>query len=84
MDAVSPKSRGLLSTVGGVASALLAAILFTGVAGLLLRSPALRPWLAVLLGISAGIGGMALGTLRAVNPVDIGVLVLAGMAFAAF
>ena len=76
--------RRWIVRAGGIASGLVAALLVVGVAGLLLGAPIARPWLAVLLGINAGLGRVSLDTLEAVHPIDIAVLLLAGVAFSAF
>ena len=73
-----------LSAAGGTAAVLVTALLLLGLIGLVTRRRLLRPWLVVLLGINAGYGDVSEGTLRAVQPVDVLLLVLAGMTYAGF
>lgn len=84
MEGNISSGRGWLSRAGGFAAALTAAILLVGIAGLAIGSTGLRLWLAVLFGINAGLGGVSLESLRAINPVDITVLVLTGVTFIGF
>jgi hypothetical protein len=84
MDAVVGRNRGSLALVGGLAATLAAAILVVGVFGLAAGSSGIRPWLSVLLGINAGVGGVTLGSLRVVNIIDVAILLAAGVAFAGF
>lgn len=70
--------------MGGIAAALVALILVVGLAGLVLVSVAIRPWLAVLLGINSGFGDVTMASLRVVNPIDIAVLALTAMTIAGF
>jgi len=69
---------------GGVAAFLAAATLLGGVAGLVTRSHRGRPWLAVLFGVNAGYGDVSRDTLRAVQPVDVLLLLLAGVTYTGF
>ena len=69
---------------GGVAAIPAAATLLVGIAGLATRSPRRRPWLLVLVGINAGYGDVSTDTLRAVQPVDVLLLLLAGVTHAGF
>ncbi len=73
-----------IEKVGGLAAILAAAILVIGIAGLALGAPSLRLWLALLFGINAAVGTVSPQTLRATNPVDIAMLVLAALTFAGF
>lgn len=73
-----------LSWAGGVAALTAAAILLAGIGGLSTRTSPLRPWLAVLFGINAGRGDVTLDTLREIKPIDILLLLLAGVAFIGF
>jgi hypothetical protein len=43
-----------------------------------------RPWLVVLFGINAGYGDVSQDTLRAAQPVDVLLLLLAGVTYAGF
>jgi hypothetical protein len=61
-----------------------AATLLAGVAGLVTHRGRGRPWLAILFGINAGYSEVSRDTLRAVQPVDIMLLLLAGVTYAAF
>jgi hypothetical protein len=69
---------------GSVAAILAATTLVAGIAGLVTRSRRGRPWLTVLFGINAGYGGVSSETLRAVQPVDVLLLLLAGATYAGF
>lgn len=71
-------------TAGGIAALLVAATLLTGIAGFATHNSRVRPWLAVLFGINAGKGHVSRDTLRAVQPIDIMLLLLAGVTFTAF
>jgi hypothetical protein len=71
-------------TVGGIASLLVALTLLAGIAGFATHNKRVRPWLAVLFGINAGKGHVSRDTLRAVQPIDIMLLLLAGVTYAAF
>lgn len=82
-DATSGVPRWM-PRVSGLAAALAALVLLVGIAGLATGTPAVRPWLAVLFGIDAGMGGVSLGSLGGIDPIDVVVLVLAGVAFAGF
>lgn len=70
--------------VSGVAALLVAVTLVVGVAALATRRPGGRPWLALLFGVSAGYGDVSAETLRAVRPVDVALLLLAGVAYAGY
>lgn len=70
--------------VAGLAAGLVALILLVGIAGLLTRRARGRPWLLVLFGINAGRGDVSPDTLRAVQPVDVLLLLLAAVAYAGF
>ena len=72
------------SWAGGVAAILAAVTLLVGVAGLVTRSQRARPWLAVLLGINAGYGDVYRDSLRTVQPLDVGLLLLATVSYAGF
>ena len=93
--AVAPGRRGAVDTdsdrrswpfarAGGIAAILAAVLLLAGMVGLVMGLPALRNWLAVLVGINSASGGVALVTLHVVNPVDILILVLGALAFSGF
>lgn len=84
MEGVTSGDRMWISRLAGWAAALAAVVLLVGIGGLATASEALRPWLAVLFGIDAGVGGVSMGSLGVVNPIDIAVLVLSGAAFAGF
>lgn len=73
-----------LRRLGGVAAALEATLLCVGIFGLIVSSPVLQPWLAVLFGINAGLDGMSFDALSVVMAIDIVALALAGIAFAGF
>lgn len=73
-----------LRRLGGVAAALEATLLCVGIVGLIVSSPVLQPWLAVLFGINAGLDGMSFDALSVVMAIDIVALTLAGIAFAGF
>jgi hypothetical protein len=73
-----------LRRLGGVGAALEAAVLCVGIVGLLVASPVLQPWLAVLFGINAALAGMSLDSLSVITAIDIVVLALAAIAFAGF
>ncbi|MGW9630999.1 hypothetical protein ACWGST_09870 [Agromyces sp. NPDC055520] len=75
---VSGRAR---SEAGGIAAALVALLLLVGIIGLAFGVPGVRPWLAVLFGINGGVGGVELVSLGFVNPVDVVMLALAGLAF---
>lgn len=68
----------------GVAAILAAATLLLGAAALATHNPRGQPWLVVLFGINAGYGDVTHDTLRAVQPVDVLLLVLAGLTYAGF
>jgi hypothetical protein len=70
--------------VGGVAAALAAVTLLAGIAGLALRRRRWQPWLLVLLDINTGRPGASHEDLRSVEPVDVVLLALAGVAYAGF
>lgn len=69
---------------GGVAAILVAAILLAGIAGLATHRRRGRPWLTVLFGINAGHGDVSPDTLRAIQPIDVLLLALAGVTYASF
>jgi hypothetical protein len=73
-----------LRRLGGVAAALEATLLCVGIFGLIVSSPVLQPWLAVLFGINAALNGMPLDALSVVMAIDIVALALAAIAFAGF
>lgn len=73
-----------LRWAGGVAALGAAAILAVGLAGLVRTGRRERPWLVVLLGFNAGRSDIPHDALRAVRPVDVLLLVLAGTAYAGF
>jgi hypothetical protein len=70
--------------LGGVAAALEATVLSVGVVGLIVASPVLQPWLAVLFGINAALAGLSMDALSVISAIDIVVLALAVLAFAGF
>lgn len=70
--------------MGGLAAILAAAILVIGIVALAIGVGSLRPWLVVLLGINASVGAVSPGTLRAINTVDVVVLVLTAVTFLGF
>ena len=73
----------MVSSMGGVAAALVAALLGAG-AALAAGTRRWRPWLVVLYEINAGRRGSTLDSLRGVRPVDVTLLVLAAAAYAGF
>ncbi|HEX9865947.1 MAG TPA: hypothetical protein VGC03_13360 [Acidimicrobiia bacterium] len=73
-----------LPRLGGVGAALEATVLGVGIVGLIVASSVLRPWLAVLFGINAAMGGLSLDALSDTNAIDIVVLALSAIAFAGF
>jgi len=75
---------GTTSWASGVASAIVTLILLVGIAGFFYHRPVVRPWLVVLYGINAGHGHVSRDTLRAVRPVDVALLLLAGGTYAGF
>lgn len=77
-------NASLLETVGGVSAFLAAATLVVGIVGLVRRASRVRPWLAVMFGINAGVGDVSQASLRVINPVDVGLLLLAGITFMGF
>ena len=68
----------------GISAILAAATLVLGIAGLITRRRRARPWLAVLFGANARYGDVSRDTLKAVQPVDIVLLLLAGATYAGF
>lgn len=70
--------------VGGVAAALAAVTMLAGIGGLVLRRRHWQPWLLVLLGLNTGRPDASHESLRSVEPVDVALLLLAGMVYAAF
>lgn len=70
--------------VGGVAAALAAVTMLAGIGGLVLRRRHWQPWLLVLLGINTGRPDASHESLRSVEPVDVALLLLAGVVYAAF
>lgn len=70
--------------MGGVAALVTAAMLLAGIGGFAARFRRLRPWLAVLFGINAGWGDVSRDTLRGINPIDVLLLLLAGVTFIGF
>jgi hypothetical protein len=73
-----------LRRVAAFGAVLEVAVLCLGILGLIIATPALRPWLAVLSGINAELGEMSLESLNGINPIDIVVLALAATTFAGF
>jgi hypothetical protein len=71
----------VLGTLGGASALLAAATLLIGFGGLTTRASALRPWLAVLFGINAGIGDVSHDSLRVINAIDVALLLLACVTF---
>jgi hypothetical protein len=84
MSDATSSARGWMPRIGGLAAVLAAGVLLIGIAGLATGSSALRPWLAVLFGIDSEVGGVSMGSLKVVNPIDILLLVLTGVTFAGF
>jgi hypothetical protein len=82
--ATTPTSGESLRRLGGVAAALEATVLCVGIIALIVASPVLQPWLAVLFGINAGLDGMSMDALSVITAVDIVALALAAVAFAGF
>jgi hypothetical protein len=82
--ATTPTSGDSLRRLGGVGAALEATVLSVGIVGLIVSSPVLQPWPAVLFGINAGLAGMSMDALSVITPIDIVVLALAAIAFAGF
>lgn len=77
--------RGLavqVSGAGGIAAIVTAATLLVGVAGMATDDRRTRPWLVVLFKINAGYDSRE--TLRGVEPVDVVLLLLAGVTYAGF
>lgn len=77
-------NRVWLMRAAGVGAVLVAALLLVGVVGLVTGRAELRPWLTVLFGINAAIGGLSLASLRVIDAIDIAVLALAGVTFIGF
>jgi hypothetical protein len=84
VEAAAPVERGWFQRVGGAGAVLAGVLLSVGVVGLAMKSETFRPWLAVLLGVNAGLGDVSMSSLSMVNPVDIGMLVVSALAFAGF
>jgi hypothetical protein len=82
--ATSTTSGESLRRLGGVGAALEATLLCVGIFGLIVASPVLQPWLAVLFGINAGLDGMSMDALSVITAIDIVALALAAIAFAGF
>jgi hypothetical protein len=72
------------SWVGGVAAIVAAVTLLIGIVGLATRSHRGRPWLVVLFGINAGYREVSSETLRSVQPIDVGLLLLAAATYTGF
>ena len=72
----------VVPVAGGVAALLVAATLVAGAAGMAGGSERGRPWLLVLHGFHLGRPGVSHEALRAVEPVDVLLLALAGVAYA--
>lgn len=70
--------------LGGVAAVLGAAVLVAGIVGTVLQRRHWQPWLLVLLDVDAGRPGNSHEDLRSIEPVDVVLLLLAGMAYAGF
>ncbi|MFZ5872331.1 MAG: hypothetical protein ACOYXW_17625 [Actinomycetota bacterium] len=68
--------------MSGLAGTIVTLTLLAGVAGFFTDRLAVRPWLVVLYGINAG--HVSRETLRAVRPVDVALLLLAGGTYAGF
>lgn len=68
---------------GGVSALLLGAALLVSLLSLVVALPGLgvRNWLVVLFELNAGFGGLPADPFRVLNPLDIAILVLAGMTF---
>lgn len=71
----------VLAWAGGVAAVLAAGTLLIGLAQ---RSVRARPWLLILFGVNADRGDVTFDALGAVQPVDVLLLVLAGVTYAGF
>jgi len=84
MGRVVARVPGRLAVAGGIAAVLAAGVLIVGIGGLVFDVVALRPWLAVLFGINAGVVGVSMGSLGVVTVIDIVLLLLAGVCFAGF
>ena len=65
-------------------AALAAGTLLIGLWGLARDRDRMRPWLTVLFGINARYGDVSPDTLRNVEPVDVTLLALSGVAYAGF
>jgi len=78
------RARGRLKQIGGIAALTAAGVLLAGIVGIAAGPSGLRPWLAVLFGIDAGMGGVSMESLRAILPVDIMLLVLTATTFVGF
>jgi len=76
------RRESILTWIGAVAAVVVSACLIVGIEGLLLGQVIVRNWLAVLLGIDAGLG-VSLGSLKSIAAIDIIVLALSAVAFAA-
>jgi hypothetical protein len=72
-----------LRKLGGAGAILETTVLCVGIVGLIVASPDLRPWLVVLFGINAALGGMTLDALGVISAIDIVVLALAAIALPA-
>jgi len=73
----------LSSWVGGIAASVAAATLLLAIAALPLHRPKGSPWLVILFEINAGYR-VSREALRAVRPIDVLLLLLAGATFAGF
>ena len=74
----------MVSLVGGLAAVLAAATLLGGIAGRASGSRPGRPWLAVLYQINAGHRLVSRDALHGAQPVDVALLLLAGVTYAGF
>jgi hypothetical protein len=74
----------MLSLIGGVAAAVAAATLFAGAAGLSLGLRRWTSWLAVLYAFNARYRAASRDALRGVHTIDVALLLLAGVTYAAF
>lgn len=70
-----------LAWAGGIAAILTVGTLLVGLGQ---RSARARPWLLVLFGVNANRGNVTFDALRAVQPVDVLLLLLAGVTYAGF
>ena len=70
--------------VGGIAAVMAAGTLMIGIGGFASRNVRLRPWLTVLFGINGESGDVSRDSLKAIQAIDIALLLLAGVTFMGF